>query len=104
MPARETVYHIARTILRPGAPAIAMPGRPPDPTLIVGMTVIRTRVVTAAVPILLTTPVRGLGLLHPVWTRLDRQVITWLVRVRLTRGLALWPPLPLPTRGLRILF
>ena len=103
MPARETVYHIARTILRPGAPAIAMPGRPPDPTLIVGMTVIRTRVVTAAVPILLTTPVRGLGLLHCIWTRLNRQVITGLDRARLNRGCALWTPLPLTAMRLRIL-
>ena len=90
-------------MLWPRTPAISVAGGTPDPTLVVGMTIIGTRVVTAAVPILIATPVRGLGLLHCIWTRLDRQVITGLDRARLNRGFALWTPLPLTAMRLRIL-
>jgi hypothetical protein len=99
----KTVNHVTGPVLRPRTPAISVPGRAPDPALVVGVTIIGARVVTAAVPTLIATPVRGLGLLHCIWTRLNRQVITGLDRARLNRGCALWTPLPLTAMRLRIL-
>ena len=58
------------------------------------MTVIRAGVVTAAIPILIAAPVRRLSLLNPVGARLDRQVITLLIRPRLMIVCTLWPTLP----------
>ena len=90
----EAVYRVSGPILRPRPPAIAVPGRTTRPTLVIGMTIVCTLVVTTGVPVLIATPVRGLGVLYRIGARLDWQVIGRLGRTCLGFVFALWTGLP----------
>ena len=102
MLAGESVDNIARPVLRPGAPAIAVPAGATRPAMIVGMTVAGAKIIarpgimSAALPVLIATMVRPLVLVYGIGPGLDRQVIAGLGRTSRTVGFLVRTALPLP--------
>ena len=109
MLARESVDNIARPVLRPGAPAIAVPAGATRPAMIVGMTVAGAKIIArpgvmpAALPVLIATMVRPLVLVYGIGPGLDRQVIAGLGRTSRTVGFLVRTALPLTALRLVVL-
>ena len=109
MLAGESVDDITRPVLRPGAPAIAVPVGATRPAMIVGMTVAGAKIIArpgimpAALPVLIATMVRPLVLVYGIGPGLDRQVIAGLGRTSRTVGFLVRTALPLTALRLVVL-